>query len=805
MKRSSVAAVCATALVAGAISLVVPSGGAGADPAGVTYSVLGQPNLTANTLGSRCTSPDARFSQINHGNNDIQDGPTGIAVATTGRIFVVDDGGQRIMSWPNADALTSCQVADKIIGAGWPEGPEAIAVGPDGSLYLGDTRGQVVDIWVPDNAGNYTHDPQVLLGEAYVIGNDNNHFFYPRGVALDSSGRLFVADDYNNRVQIFSPPFTSGMAATDSIHAADDGGFSHPKAVAFSDGNLYVADFDNERVLRFPGPFNNPATTYTSDGYFEGLNNPVDLSVGPTGNLLVTGDNVVTGSPEVGVYANANNVASMTDPSSVYTFNSMVTPGPDNGAGEPLGIVQDGSGRLFWADYAGFRVVVESPGGGLTVTNTSLVAGAVYKAYTTKLTATGGTGTLVWTVAGGSLPPGIKLSSAGALSGTPTTAGSYPVTIAVHDASKPVAKSGTAGLTLLIDPMTINNRPTLTEGYVQKAYANKLVANGGKAPLYYQVIAGDLPPGVKMSTAGVFSGTPTATGTYHFTVDLLDAAAPTDESTTDFTLVVNPITIDYTPPTTPGLQGKAYSGKFTALGGKPTLVWARVSGTIPPGLTLSSAGVLSGTPSVASTFTLTVGATDKAVPANTATLTVSITIEPLSFTSTGTPDVYQYESTTIKPTVNGGKAPLTFSISAGSLPPGLKLTASSGQISGTPTTTGTYNFTLTVTDSQVSPGHATASAGITMVVHPLTITTTSLPDGTVGKAYAGKLTIRGGKTPFVVIIAGGELPPGVKMSSAGVFSGTAVQTGTFHLLLRASNKATPPDNAYRALTITINP
>ena len=145
----------------------------------------------------------------------------------------------------------------------------------------------------------------------------------------------------------------------------------------------------------------------------------------------------------------------------------------------------------------------------------------------------------------------------------------------------------------------------------------------------------------------------------------------------------------------------------------------------------------------------------------------------VSVTTTTFPDgeVGQPYSATLA--AAGGTGPYTWSISPGSLPPGLSLEASTGAISGTPTTGGTVAFTAVVTDSS-TPTAQVASKPFTIDVHAaLSITTTSLPRAAVGLPYSTTLTTSGGKAPFTWAVSAGSLPSGLSLDpSTGVISGT---------------------------------
>src|SRR6185436_11749609 len=112
---------------------------------------------------------------------------------------------------------------------------------------------------------------------------------------------------------------------------------------------------------------------------------------------------------------------------------------------------------------------------------------------------------------------------------------------------------------------------------------------------------------------------------------------------------------------------------------------------------------------------------------------------------------------------SGGTGGNAWSIASGPLPTGLSLTAA-GVISGTPTTAGTTNFTVQVTDS--SSATATKPLSITITPTQLTVTTLSLANGTVGATYSQTLAASGGTGGNAWSIASGPLPAGLSLSAA---------------------------------------
>ncbi|MBI5406699.1 MAG: putative Ig domain-containing protein [Nitrospirae bacterium] len=149
---------------------------------------------------------------------------------------------------------------------------------------------------------------------------------------------------------------------------------------------------------------------------------------------------------------------------------------------------------------------------------------------------------------------------------------------------------------------------------------------------------------------------------------------------------------------------------------------------------------------------------------------------------------------------SGGKSPLSWSITSGSLPVGLSLNGSNGTISGTPTIAATNNFTVQVTDAN----GATATKALSITIYTaLSLTTTSLNNGTARAAYSQTVTAAGGKTPYSWSVTTGSLPPGVVLNtSTGVISGTPTTPGTFNFTVQVQDVNGAA--ATKTLSITVN-
>src|SRR5262249_4845607 len=146
--------------------------------------------------------------------------------------------------------------------------------------------------------------------------------------------------------------------------------------------------------------------------------------------------------------------------------------------------------------------------------------------------------------------------------------------------------------------------------------------------------------------------------------------------------------------------------------------WSITSGSLPPGLSLNSqTGAISGAPSSAGTFTFTAQVSDAQNPPDSATKSLSITVSqpaPLNITTTSLPSAKRNRAYSQTLQASGRVTPYSWSLAAGSLPPGLALNASTGVISGKPTTVGTYNFTVRVLDSRPTSASDTQALSITV-------------------------------------------------------------------------------------------
>ena len=436
-----------------------------------------------------------------------------------------------------------------------------------------------------------------------------------------------------------------------------------------------------------------------------------------------------------------------------------------------------------------------------SITTASLPPGTVNATYSVTLTAAGGALPYSWSLALGSLPPGLTLTSTGVINGTPAIIGTSNFTVRVRDLFSQTAMKAFS-ITILPPPPVITTASPLPTGTAGVPYSQTLVATGGAAPFAWSVILESLPPGLTLSAAGLISGTPTIPGTAIFNVQIIDSVSRTAGKQLSITINPPPLSVSTESPLPAGTAGIAYSQNVSAIGGTPPYLWSIVSGALPAGLTLSAAGVISGSPTTVGSSNFTIQVTDSSSQTVSKSFSIAINPPPLSIT-TVPPLPAATVGTSYSQTLaaTGGTLPYAWSVASGALPAGLILSVA-GVISGSPTTVGFSNFTVQLADS----GSQTASKSFSIAINPppLSITTaSSLPAATVGNAYLQALAATGGTPPYSWSVASGALPAGLTLSVAGVISGTPAAASASSFTVQVTDSGSQTGS--KPLSITINP
>jgi hypothetical protein len=232
--------------------------------------------------------------------------------------------------------------------------------------------------------------------------------------------------------------------------------------------------------------------------------------------------------------------------------------------------------------------------------------------------ASGGSPPYVW-AATGALPPGLTLGTDGSLSGTPTQIGTFSFSVMPTDSAQTPMKGPALPVQVVINAsplLVFNASPAPPQGVDGAVYGPfNFNATGGLLPLHWTITAGNLPTGLALGADdGSLSGTPTSLGTSNFTVMVADSAPKPAMSSLPFSVTIGapaPPAIAYSEAPT-ATVGAAYGPfQFTASGGLAPLAWSETP-ALTIGLTLSSAGSLSGTPNAnaAGRYPITLNVTD---------------------------------------------------------------------------------------------------------------------------------------------------------------------------------------------------
>src|SRR5882672_9150478 len=268
----------------------------------------------------------------------------------------------------------------------------------------------------------------------------------------------------------------------------------------------------------------------------------------------------------------------------------------------------------------------------------------VYPGFTFAIASAGAQSPWTWAVTSGALPGGLMLGADGSLTGTPTAAGSFTFTVTVTDSAQPAA-SGSQPFTVII---STPGPPVLTPGQTPPAgihgtgYNFQFGETDGFWPITFGVTQGAVPPGLTLGADGSLTGTPTKASStpFAFTVTVTDSSTPTPATNSvDYAITISeppPPSINNTPPPT-ATVGSLYSFQFYASDGLAPLVWTPPTAPMG-GLAVSLDGILSGTPSTAGIFPITLTVKDalnQSSPATPFTVRVAMARPEAAFIQTG--------------------------------------------------------------------------------------------------------------------------------------------------------------------------
>jgi len=401
-----------------------------------------------------------------------------------------------------------------------------------------------------------------------------------------------------------------------------------------------------------------------------------------------------------------------------------------------------------------------------------------------------------------SLPTGFTLSPDGVFSGTAVNYyGSWSLWVRATDAA------GHADLEVFslntVLPLTLGPA-SFPNGNVGVYYSQQLPISGGVGPLTFSLAAGSgpLPPGVNLGGFATIFGTPTAPGTFDFTIEVRDSLG--EVATHSYSILIKNDIIITTWNMPYGVVNQPFSQlSFDAVGGTPPYTWSVAAGAFPPGLILDPAtSQVSGVPNTAGNFSFDIQAADSANPPQFGTKPFAILIRPLlNILTTTLPDAAVNSSYSATIQADGGSLPpYQARITSGSLPAGINLGTTSDYsgyvyLHGFPSAAGVSNFTVEISDSSSPP--ATVARDFSIRTDPqlrIDQGTSSFPTILEGQSFTYTFTATGGFPPYIWSVR--YAPPGMALDSAsGVFSGAPTQRLLGGVFADVQDSANPPQHA----------
>ena len=606
--------------------------------------------------------------------------------------------------------------------------PTGIAVDGAGNLFFCDSSAPLIAKlpWTGSSA-NDGYGSQITLADSSALSGGN---LMPQGIAVDHADNVFfLAATSGTTAELIKIPFVSGSYSPSFVTI--DSTLYNARGIAIDpNGNIYVQDSAPRRTP-------SPVYEYLLSG----------VSYAPRAQLFTTPHG---GGAQIALDG-AGNLYPMWNSGdsggAIYLQNRNVLPSINFPTATAHGTADSTDDPLSF-------ILLNYGNSNLTIASAAFSTGGASFSFDASTTCpASATGSLA-----------ANASCAYATDFTPSLAGSIPGSLLLTDndlnvsgATQSISLHGTGTASI---SFTLPEGATLPAGTVGAAYSVvTFQANGGTAPYHYAIGEGSLPPGMTLSAAGLLTGTPTAGGVFSITVLATDAESLTASKT--YSLTVNPptISVSASAATLPAAAiTSPYSESFVASGGTGPYTYI-LTGTLPAGFSLSTAGILSGTATVAGgPYTFTVTATDSSTGTG-----------PYSGVST----TYSLRIGTATATITLGNLTQTYtgyplSATATTVPSGLPVTFTYNGSATAPTAAGTYTVVATISNG----GYAGSATG-TMTINPITpaVSLSSSSNPAVSQTavtFTGSVSATVGTPTGTVTFLDGSTPLGQGTLTAGV-------------------------------------